>query len=111
MIAARSGTLRACCSSTAGKVSSGRRIDPSSTEGGQCFFQMGSMLVTSGRERRDSRMLGLHASASGGKGEGHAMRHKQVLLASRPKGQGQGSDFRLVETERAAPGGGQGLAR
>ena len=39
------------------------------------------------------------------------MRNKQVLLASRPKGQVQESDFRLVESETQAPREGQVLAR
>jgi len=39
------------------------------------------------------------------------MRNKQVLLASRPKGQVQESDFRLVEAETPAPREGQVLAR
>ena len=39
------------------------------------------------------------------------MRNKQVLLASRPQGQVQESNFRLVESEIPAPREGQVLAR
>jgi len=39
------------------------------------------------------------------------MRNKQVLLASRPQGQAQESNFRLVESEVPEPGEGQALVR
>src|SRR5436305_4966421 len=111
MIAARSGTRCTWRSKMTGSVSSGSRIADSSTDGGQCFFQIFSMLPS--RPCRQSNRGAPRVADPAGRlyAKETAMRNKQVLLANRPKGDVQESDFRIVESDLPAPRDGQVLVR
>src|SRR5205823_4364908 len=76
---------------------------------GQCFFQIFSMRGPSGRAFATGARIARNHTRR--KARNLQMRNRQVVLASRPQGQVEETNFRIVETDLPQPRDGQVLAR